>query len=188
MEQGSWSERFAAAEKRPLSEQQLTGIGLLLTGATDQAVAERVGVQRHTVTRWRLYHPLFRAELLRRRREAWAGASDALGTIIPMALDTLRDQLRVGMNRGRLAVDRLYKMGLTGAPRSAVALGDGSVAPADDEEALREILDEEVRKRRAVMAAEDPDDPQLVKVDAPVTAEEREVAMGYLMGLGGEGS
>src|SRR5687767_14055419 len=92
-----------------LSPEQLSAIELLLTGATDQHVADSIGRHRVTVTKWRLYHPQFRSALFRRQREAYRGAADAMRGILPMALDTLRDQLRVGQGRGAIAVSVLHK-------------------------------------------------------------------------------
>jgi hypothetical protein len=168
---------------RELSIEQLNAIDLLLTGTTDQAVADAVGVHRVTVTRWRLYHPHFRAALYQRRREAWAGAEDAFRTVIPMALDTLRDQLQVGTGRGRIALDVLYKTGLIGTPKDRV-LSAATIHAPDHDQVLHEILDAEVRQRRAAIAAEDPDDPHLIRPSAPITDAEREAALEHLLELG----
>src|SRR5687768_18575472 len=92
------------SEQPSLSIAQLNAIDLLLTGATDQHVADVVGRHRMTVTNWRLRNPLFRTELYRRRRDAYGGAADAMRGILPMALDALREQLRVGASRGTMAV------------------------------------------------------------------------------------
>ena len=167
-----------------LSVQQLIAVDLLLTGATDQHVADQIGRHRVTVTRWRLYHPQFRAALKRRRLEAFGGAADAMRGILPMALDTLRDQLRVGQGRGAIAVSVLHKAGLI---RQGVLSGVEDVSAPDDEALLNEILDAEVRRRRAQIRAEDPEDELGRSVDGMVTEEEREAAMLYLMGRAGEG-
>src|SRR5688500_10741347 len=120
-----------------LSIAQLTAIDLLLTGATDQHVADVVGRHRMTVTNWRLHHPGFRTELLRRRRDAYGGAAAAMRGILPMALDWLRDQLRVGAGRGAIAVSVLHKAGLI----TPALLGAVEVTPtADDAAILREML------------------------------------------------
>jgi hypothetical protein len=44
---------------RRLNVQQLNAIDLLVTGCSDWEVAEKMGVDRNTVTRWRNYHPAF---------------------------------------------------------------------------------------------------------------------------------
>ena len=165
-----------------LSIAQLMAIDLFLTGITDQAVADAVGRHRRTVIGWRLYNPVFRAELIRRRRASWAGASDAFRVFIPMAMDTLRDQLRVGANRGRLALDVLYKTGLIGTPNDPV-LSAATIDDAAEVDVLEEMLNAEVRRRRAAMALEDPDDPHLIPPSAPVNDIERQAALEYLTSL-----
>jgi hypothetical protein len=68
--------------KQGLTIQQQNAIDLLVTGKTDQAVADAVGVTRPTVTCWRLYDPHFEAALNQRRKEVWgAGKSNRRGFI-----------------------------------------------------------------------------------------------------------
>ena len=50
---------------------QLNAIDLLPPGKTDTEAAELLGLHRTTVTKWRLYDPVFQAALNRRRAEAW---------------------------------------------------------------------------------------------------------------------
>ena len=52
-----------------LSIEQLAAIDLLVTGQTDEEVAQAVNVHRTTVTRWRLYHARFQAALNQRRHD-----------------------------------------------------------------------------------------------------------------------
>ena len=166
-----------------LSPEQLNAIDLLLTGATDQHVADTISRHRNTVTRWRLYHPHFRTELIRRRREAYGGAVDALRAVIPMAMDTLRDQLRVGPGRGAIALNLLHKAGLTAAPLLA---GANISAAEDDDQILTDLLDAEIRRRRAAMFAEDPDDEFATPPNAPITEEDRQAALDHLLLLASE--
>src|SRR6266542_3205546 len=166
--------------KPELSPEQHTAVDLFLTGASDQFVADTIGRHRNTVTRWRLYHPYFQAELVRRRREAYGGASDAFRTIIPMALDTLRDQLRVGAGRGHIALNLLHKAGLS-APAALAATDLSLITAPDDDQILGEILDAEVRRRRAAIQAEDPDDEFSIPPTAPVTEDERRAALEPLL-------
>ena len=116
-----------------LTQAQLTAVEIVLTGANDTQTAQRLGVARETVTRWRLYDPYFQAALLSRRRELWASSIDALRSMLPQATDTLRDQLRAGPNRGRLALDLLVRSGIVSRN-----LGDlGEITP--DELMLLEL-------------------------------------------------
>ena len=166
---------------RRLSQAQLTALDLFLAGATDQYVAETVGRHRVTVTGWRLYNPHFRTELVRRRRAAFGGAVEAMRSVIPLALDTLREQLRVGSSRGQIAVNVLHKAGLMAAPLMTAA----DVTVAEDEETiLAEILDAEVRRRRAAIRAEDPEDELGADPGGPVSEDEREAALQHLLSLG----
>src|SRR6266550_2721282 len=46
-----------------LTAQQVRAVGLIAAGASDWAAAKAIGVPAITLTRWRRYHPHFRAEL-----------------------------------------------------------------------------------------------------------------------------
>ena len=170
-----------------LTVAQRNAIDLLITGATDAGVANVVGVKQTTVAKWRLYDPLFKVELNRLRAEAWGGASDSLRLVIPMALDTMRDQLRVGPSRGRLALDLLSRIGLMGKPNSGALAAPGRDANPDNpvgigHTSLDDLLDAEVRRRRAALLSEDPDFP-IAQPSAPVTDDEREAAYEHLSAL-----
>ena len=124
-----------------LSVEQESAITLLLTGMSDQSVATRLKRSRATINRWRLYHPLFKAELNRRRRFQRESGFDAVRSLIPSAAQTLRDNIVNG--DGRLALDFLARFGVLGTTRGAAILED--TGPTD----LTGILDEEIRLRRA---------------------------------------
>jgi hypothetical protein len=173
---------------RGLNAHQHNAIDLLITGATDAATAQAVGVHPNTVTKWRLYDPLFQTEFNRRRAEAWSGASDALRLVIPMALDTMRDQLQVGPNRGRLALDFITRSGLMGKPTSGALGAAGRDADPTNPVGigftnLEDLLDAEVRRRRAAIIAEDPHSPDNTPVSAAVLEHEREAAYEHLLEL-----
>ena len=86
---------------RRLSIQQLNAIDLLVTGSSD-AVAEKVGVDRSTVTRWRLYHPAFVAELNTQREALWGVAKEKLSSLIPEAVDAVAEAMRDRSNPNRV--------------------------------------------------------------------------------------
>src|SRR5436189_23888 len=65
-------------------------------GSPDGAAARVVGVHRVTVTRWRLYHLHFRAELNRRRQEVWGAAADRVRGLLGTAVDVVAGQLASG--------------------------------------------------------------------------------------------
>jgi len=76
-----------------LSVRQRNAIDMIVMGATDHEAAEKVGVARETVTRWRLYHPAFRAELDRSRRAIWGASADRLRALIRHSMDIIEEAL-----------------------------------------------------------------------------------------------
>lgn len=73
-----------------LTPKQQLALAALLTGATDAVAAERAGVARETVTRWKHGHPAFAAELSRRGAEVTNGVVRELRDLAPLALDAVR--------------------------------------------------------------------------------------------------
>src|SRR5687767_4139563 len=145
-----------------LTLEQHNAIDYLVLGQTDQAVAAEVGVHRVTITKWRLYDPLFQAELNRRRAELWRGSVDGTRGLLPTALDTLFDQLTAGEQRGRLALDLLR---LAGVFTASGGLAAALVGPQDP----TTILDDEALRRRPPADATSP--------PPPITEEERDTVL-----------
>ena len=106
------------SDSLPLSPEQDRAIACLLAGLSDQKVADAIGRHRVTITKWRLYDPRFREELFNRRRRLWQQSVDGLRSLLPGALESLRDQLAVAPNRSKLALELLTKVGLMGKPYS----------------------------------------------------------------------
>jgi hypothetical protein len=79
-----------------LSVEQENAIDLLLTGKPDAEVAAALGVTRQTVCRWRGHHPVFRAELNRRRKALTAAHLDRLRTLVPKAIAALERAVDAG--------------------------------------------------------------------------------------------
>ncbi len=100
-----------------LSIEQLAAIDLLVTGQTDEEVAQAVNVHRTTVTRWRLYHARFQAALNQRRHDVFGAAADRLRALLPTALAVLEKELSNSNNasRGQLALSVIKASGLTAA-------------------------------------------------------------------------
>jgi hypothetical protein len=91
-----------------LSINQEAAIDLLLVGKHDQEVANTIGVHRVTVTRWRLYHPGFRATLNERRTAAWQASQDTYRGLVHKALHILQGELEnPGPQSGKLALEIL---------------------------------------------------------------------------------
>jgi hypothetical protein len=125
-----------------LTIEQENAINQLLTGASDQAVAGRLKLNRSTIHRWRHGHPLFIAELNRRRAAARDSSLDLIRYLVPRALETVRDQVVNG--DGKLALAFLHQTGIFGSrDTGSVVLAD--VGPTD----WLGVLDMEVRRRRA---------------------------------------
>lgn len=76
-----------------LSIRQRNAIDMIVIGASDMEVAEKIEIARETVTRWRLYHPAFRAELNRSRQAVWGGSADQLRTLLRHSLSLLEEVL-----------------------------------------------------------------------------------------------
>jgi len=90
-----------------LTIEQLNAIDILITGKSDQAVADAIGVSRPTVTSWRLYDPHFQAELNRRRKEVWGASVDRMRTLLPKAFDTLERAIDEGSYRAALELIKM---------------------------------------------------------------------------------
>jgi len=82
-----------------LSPEQSIAIHLLLAGHTDQHVADAVRVHRTTITRWRIFHPLFQTELNRQRQALWNNQADRLRSLLAPALDLLQSHLASASER-----------------------------------------------------------------------------------------
>ena len=156
-----------------LTAQQRSAIDLILAGANDRQVAEQVGVHRVTVTNWRLHDPDFQVALSTRLSSLWTGAANVIRTVLPEALDSLREQLRSHPNRGRLALDFVFRAGLLGRPYAG-DLATMGVGPLT----MDELLDQEVLHHRAATgqptAGEDGS-------PLPISDEERDAAYDRLV-------
>jgi hypothetical protein len=101
--------------------------------------------------------------------------------MLPAAFDTIRDQLRVGPNRGRLALDLVTRAGLMGRPASgALGATGGAAAPANPVGIgftnIEDLLDAEVRRARQAMAAALGEEPET----GPITDDDRDAAFAHL--------
>lgn len=83
----------ARAHDEGLTLDQQSAVDLIAAGATDTEAAEKLKLNRVTVTRWRCYSPAFRASLAVRRREVWGATADRLRALLPKALDVLAEAL-----------------------------------------------------------------------------------------------
>ncbi len=124
--------------------EQQNAIDLLILGKTDREVAETIGVNRVTVTKWRNYDPHFQAELNRCRRELWGASVDRLRGLVPRALDALEQDLEHSKHSGRVAVEILRLAGLDRSGPQDASLETYGVGLTDPDA----IVDARVRARR----------------------------------------
>jgi hypothetical protein len=119
---------YKSIPKNELSIEQLNAIELLITGASDQAVADQVGVSRQTVWDWRNNDDEFAAYLERKRQEVWVSHEDDLRSLITRAIDILRQGMSSDDERIRQAsaVHVLRCVGLYG--QSIEPVGDTTAA------------------------------------------------------------
>lgn len=75
-----------------LTIEQLNAIDLLVVGETDQEVADKISVNRVTVTKWRNYDIYFQAELNKRRKEIFGASIDKMRALVPKALERLEQE------------------------------------------------------------------------------------------------
>lgn len=75
-----------------LTIEQLNAIDLLVGGKTDQEVANKINVNRVTVTKWRNYDIYFQAELNKRRKEIWGASIDKMRALVPKAMERLEQE------------------------------------------------------------------------------------------------
>lgn len=131
------------------TSQQQSAIDLLLSGKNDRETAEAIGVHRTTVTRWRLYHPLFQAELNRRRKELYGAAADRLRSLLPAALDILTEELAGGDKKVQLALKLLQLSGIDKLPAPA---GDPGPEPVIDKRVAAQRCEQLEAELDAVLA------------------------------------
>jgi hypothetical protein len=152
---------FELVDLRKLSIQQRNAIDLLITGLPDQETADQVGVDRSTVTRWRLYHPAFQAELETQRAALWGNAKEKLRSLVSDAVDLLGDLMQSpGVNdpdriRIALELEKLAKLGEGIFPRGATDPEEiiAREARADPLAAFTQPSEYEVRRRELELQA-----------------------------------
>ena len=77
------------AELRQLTPMQLQVAQLVAVGSSDEEIANRHGLNRSTVYRWRIFSPLFQADVNRHRAVLNAQISDKLRESVFGAVDTI---------------------------------------------------------------------------------------------------
>ena len=83
---------------KPLTQAQENALLLLIEGKSDVDVAADPGVQvrRQTVWEWRHWHPVFAAELERRRAEVYRQAQERLRSLMRQAVENVAAKVEAG--------------------------------------------------------------------------------------------
>lgn len=89
----SQQDREMATDIEVLSDRQRRAIPLILSGKSDQAVADELGLARETICRWRTSHHFFIAVLNSARLELWENAQDRLLGLTNKAIDVIEEAL-----------------------------------------------------------------------------------------------
>lgn len=76
-------------DKKKLTPAQAAAVDHLAAGSSVTDAAAAVNASRQTVSGWLNDHPVFQAELNRRRAELWGAAADRLRALLPKALDRI---------------------------------------------------------------------------------------------------
>jgi hypothetical protein len=124
---------------------QQSAIDLLASGKTDKETAELLNLDRTTVTKWRLYDPVFQGALNRRRSDVWSAGIDRLRSLIPKALDALAEAVedRSHPHRIKAAVELLRLVPITDDAFS--------VGPTAANDIVRRIVEQRRSSARGVL-------------------------------------
>lgn len=122
-----------------LTVEQRNAVDRLVAGDTDQAAADAAGVNRVTVSKWRLYDPAFQAALNARRQEVWGASADKLRSLVPKALDALAAAMEGG--NVLAAVTIIKAAALDKLPPPA--------GPTDPDELFAALVEARVKEKRA---------------------------------------
>ncbi|GAB6186472.1 helix-turn-helix domain-containing protein [Thermopirellula anaerolimosa] len=142
---------------RQLRIAQRNAIELLLTGKTDQEVAEAVGVTRQTVSVWRNQDVFFRTALEARQKEIWGSHVDRLRQLVGRAVEVLEANLLQEEDRGlrqSAAVHVLKCVGLYGTNLQPKAYTFGYSFSQWSDEKLEKALRRHGRARASGEAGE----------------------------------
>ncbi len=126
-----------------LNDKQMLAVGLLVQGLNDGEVAERIGVSRETVNRWRNDgDDAFKVALNAARAEVWQDAYDRLRALVSDAVTVLEGSVRSADADHKVAIAILRAVGvygMVGRPGGAVTLEELSNERRRDE--MRRLLD-----------------------------------------------
>ena len=103
--------------KDDLTVMQEKAIQLLMTGLTDQAVADQLGLARQTVCNWRHNEAAFAARFNAERQALWSTHREKLRSLVAQAVDVLAEDMVAKLEpklRQSAAIHVLKAVGLYG--------------------------------------------------------------------------
>ena len=89
-------------EQGDLTPQQEEAIEMIMEGKKTTEIAEKLGVSRQTIARWRKEEPEFIAELQSRRAQIWDGQREQLTKMIEKALGIVTESMGSADEKTRL--------------------------------------------------------------------------------------
>jgi|GEM_PF-3476459 len=95
-----------------LTIQQLNAIDLLASGVGVVKTSEALGINRHTLKRWRTKNPFFISELNAKRKELWSDAQERLRGMVTKAIDVMESALN--SSDSKIAVEVLKATNIYG--------------------------------------------------------------------------
>jgi transposase-like protein len=150
---------------KPLTVAQESALDLLIMGQSDAAVGRAVGVDRATVWKWRHEHPVFAAELERRRGALFYEGQERLRALALQAVEAVEAAL--AKKNVRVALEVLKGIGLLSGHPSPIlaqdpeqrlqAMVEHELAQAVEPDPLQALLAEEAcpgshRRKQAIEA------------------------------------
>ena len=103
--------------KDDLTVMQEKSIQLLMTGLSDQAVADELDIARQTVNNWRHNDAAFAARFNTERQTAWSTHREKLRSLVSQAVDVLAEDMAATLEpklRQSAAIHVLKAVGLYG--------------------------------------------------------------------------
>ena len=100
-----------------LTVMQEKSIRLLMTGLTDQAVADELGLARQTVCNWRRHDAAFAARFNDERQALWSTHREKLRSLVARAVEVLAEDMDTKLEpklRQNAAIHVLKAVGLYG--------------------------------------------------------------------------
>lgn len=123
-----------------LTEVQERALELLLAGKTVTATAEAVGVDRRTVSRWRLEDAAFMAELNKRRLELRDAARAKLMAMVGTAIDAIHLSIAEGNAKTALALLEGLRIIGTDAERDSTETSRAAIQAELDRKELADAM------------------------------------------------